>query len=199
MKCLHCKKRLWTFFSKERLFCSKPHEVAYYQEGLSAINRLMEFASPPEPPPLPVPRNRNLSAIYSQDKVRTIPIDAIPPLSNFVVERGRPKPIPPDPAAAVRLEAMPFAGTIRFPSTNLVPVPFRLASVTEPGGEIEVLPNETTTVCHVQSKPSRRAPSRNHAASSSRKKRANKAPAARASRQRSHISPDPFLTLGDSA
>jgi hypothetical protein len=48
MHCLYCNKRLWLFFSKERLFCSKVHEAAYYDE-LSAMDRLMEFTVPAEP------------------------------------------------------------------------------------------------------------------------------------------------------
>src|SRR5277367_324332 len=100
MYCLYCKKRLWKFFSKERLFCSKLHEAAYQQEELSTINRLIEFVSRPEPPALPAPRNREVSEIYREGEKSSISMG--PPSSNIFFELwSRPKPIPPDAAALV--------------------------------------------------------------------------------------------------
>src|SRR5277367_4389467 len=101
MYCLYCKKRLWMFFSKERLFCSKLHEAAY-QDGLSAVNRLMEFTASPEPPKSPA------------TPVCPAPVQ---PLCNLAVTWGRPKPVAADLAAStVLLEAEPFARPIQFPS-----------------------------------------------------------------------------------
>lgn len=173
MHCLYCQKRLWRFFSKERLFCSKSHEIAHREE-LSAIESLIEFVSRPEPPAPPAPparRNRSLALIHLRNKVPTKPVNAVPRVSNFLAESPRPKPIAPGPPVTRLLETIPFAGTIRFPSTNLVGVPFNWACVTEPAGEIDALPDVAATSRRAPPKRGRRAPSRNKAASGSRKKR----------------------------
>jgi hypothetical protein len=150
MHCLYCNKRLWLLFSKKRLFCSKLHEVAY-QDGLAVMRRLMELAVPVEPPANP-----------------PIPPIAAPALRNFVIERGGPKPIPPDPAAVLRLEAVPFAGRIEFPSSNRGLIAVTLDSATEPVGEIATIANERVASCRVQSKGRRRIPPQSPAAFSLR-------------------------------
>jgi len=164
MHCLYCNKRLWLFFSKKRLFCSKLHQVAYHDE-LSAMNRLMEFTVLEEPSAIPAPRNQKLSKIDSAYKTSPIPPVAAPPLCNFVVQPG-PKPALPDlPATAVLLEAEPFAGPIQLPSGSKGLIALPVASATEPAGEIAAMANETIAACGGQSKRSRRTP-RSSAASS---------------------------------
>lgn len=166
MHCLYCKKRLWLIFSKERVFCSKLHEAAYHDE-LSAMNRLMEF-TPVERPALPTPRNRPLSELYHESMINWALSVAVPPLCDLAVERGSPKPIPPGPAAALRLGAEPFAGSIQFPSSNGRVIAFALDSVAEPAGEIATRANETIGACRLRSKHSRRIPPRGPAAFSLR-------------------------------
>ncbi len=131
MYCLYCNKRLWTFFSKKRLFCSRQHEVAH-QEGLSAINSLIEFVSRPEPPALPAARSQKLSEVDRDGEKALIPMVPDPPRADFVVQRACPKPLPPDPPGAMLLEALPFAGQIRFPSSHLVLVAYTPGSVAKP-------------------------------------------------------------------
>jgi hypothetical protein len=107
MYCLYCKKRLWMLFSKERLFCSKSHEASY-QEGLSAMNRLMEFTASPEPPKGPATSRVPLG------------VPMVQPPCNLVVTWGRPKPVAADlPAITVSPEAEPFARPIQFPSSAI--------------------------------------------------------------------------------
>src|SRR5271170_6941517 len=136
MHCLYCKKRLRLFFPKEGSFCSKVHEAAYYDE-LSAMRRLMEFTDPLEPP--------------------AMPRFAVPPLCDFVVERGCPKPVTADSITAlVPLEAQPFAGAIQFPQSVKSVIAFAVDSVTEPAAEIVELVSVTMGTCRVRPKRSRR-------------------------------------------
>jgi hypothetical protein len=167
MHCLYCKKRLWLIFSKDRVFCSKLHEAAYHDE-LSAMNRLMEFTVPVDRQALPAPRNRTLSEIYRESTINWALSVAAPPLYDLLVEPDRPKPIPPDPAAALRLDAVPFARSIQFPSSNSGVIALVLDSATETGGEIATRANETIGACRLRSKHSRRMPSRGPAAFSLR-------------------------------
>jgi hypothetical protein len=164
MYCLYCKKRLWMFFSKERLFCSKLHEAAYH-DGLSAMNRLMEFSVPVEPPKGPATADQKRSLRERESRMPMVwPVD-VPPLSNLmlcnlVVTWGR-KPVAADLAAtAVLLEPEPFAGPIQFPSSSkgLIAVTLDLAAE----------PDERIAVCRVQSKRGRRIPPQGPAAFSSR-------------------------------
>src|SRR3984957_13564338 len=67
MHCLYCNKRLWLFFSKERLFCSKLHEAAYYDE-LSAMDRLKEFTVPAGPAERP--RDRRPETVPAGTRVQ---------------------------------------------------------------------------------------------------------------------------------
>jgi hypothetical protein len=150
MRCLYCNKRLWLAFSKERVFCSKQHQAAYHDE-LSAMRRLMEFTVSVEPPAIVELRNQKPSKIDC-----AIPPVAVPPLCNFVVERGPEPAIPDLPATAVLLEAEPFSGPIQLPSGSMGLVVFTLASATEPAGEIAAIANERIAACRVQSKRSRR-------------------------------------------
>src|ERR1700722_8214717 len=118
MHCLYCHKRLWLFFSKERLFCSKLHEAAYYDQ-LSAMDRLMEFTVPAEPPKGPASAEQKRSQRERESRIPMVCPVAVPPLCNFVGQWGRQNPVPPDPvAAAVRLETEPFAGQIQNPSSR---------------------------------------------------------------------------------
>jgi hypothetical protein len=138
---MYCKKRLWLFFSKEEPFCSKVHEAAYYDE-LSAMRRLMEFTDPIEPPAIP-------------------PL-AVPPLCDFVGERGRLEPVTADLVTApVLFEAQPFAGPIQFPSSGL-------DSVSEPAAEIVEIASATIGPCRARPRRSRRIAPRSPAAFSSR-------------------------------
>lgn len=158
MQCLYCKKRLWLFFSEERPFCSKLHEVAYHDE-VSAMRRLTEFKDPTEPPAIRARIDR---------QSRTQPI-AVPPVCNFVVERCLPKPAAAALAESpVLLEAEPFDAPIQFPSSRRSLVGFTLEFATEPCEYVAVLPNETGVTCRVPSKRSRRIPPRSPAAFSLR-------------------------------
>jgi hypothetical protein len=136
MHCLYCQKRLWMLFSKERLFCSKLHEAAY-QEGLSAMNRLMEFTASPEPPKSPATSRVPLG------------VPMVQPLCNLVVTWGRPKPVAADLSAiTVSPEAEPFARPIQFPS-----------SATEPAAEIATTASQTVAACcRVRPNRNRRIP-----------------------------------------
>jgi hypothetical protein len=167
MHCLYCNKRLWLFFLKERLFCSKRHEVAYH-DGLSAMNRLMEFTVPVERSALPLPQDRKLSEIYLEPKIHWALSVAVPPLCNFAVDQDRPKPIPPDSATALLLEAVPLAGPVQFPSSGSGVIAFILDSATEPAQKIASIANETIVACRVRSRHGRRVPPRCPAAFSSR-------------------------------
>jgi len=160
MHCLYCKKRLWLFFSKERVFCSKLHETAYHEE-LSAMNRLREFTVPVERPAISAPRNRKLSEIYRASETPAIPPSVVPSLCGFVGELRRPKSVTPDPAAnAAVLEAKPFAGSIQFPLSSRSLIPLSLTSATEPAGEIATIANDPVAGCRVKSIHSRRIPPR---------------------------------------
>jgi hypothetical protein len=147
MHCLYCKKRLWLFFSKEEPFCSKVHEAAYYDE-LSAMRRLIEFTDPVKPPAIP-------------------PL-AVPPLCDFVVERGCPKPVTADLVTADLVTAEPFASAIQFPQSVKSVIAFAVDSATEPAAEIVELVNATMGTCRVRPKRSRRIAPRTPAAFSSR-------------------------------
>jgi hypothetical protein len=167
MHCLYCNKRLWLFFSKERVFCSKLHEAAYH-DGLSAMNRLMEFTTVAvERPALSAPRERKLSEIYRESKIDWAFSVAVPSLCNLVVDLDYPRPVTPDPAAALLLEALPFAGSIQHPETSRGLIAFTLDSVIEPE-QISTIANERIAACRVQSKRSRRIDPRSPAAFSSR-------------------------------
>jgi hypothetical protein len=166
MHCLYCKKRLWLFFSKEREFCSKLHEATYHEE-LSAMNRLMEFTSPSERAALPERRNQTLSEIYRESKINWALSVAVPALCNLVLERPRPKVTPLNPANAVVVDALPFAGSIKFPSSSGRVVAFTLDSVIEPE-QISTIANQRTAACRVQSKRRRRIDPPSPAAFSSR-------------------------------
>jgi hypothetical protein len=138
MHCLYCKKRLWLFFSKQRVFCSNRHEVAYNDE-LAAMNRLIEFTARVEPKANP-----------------PIPPVPVPTLCNLVVERGCLKPTPPHTAVSVLFEAALFAGRIQFPSSSGGLIAFTLDSAPRP--EIAPITIETVAACRVQSNRSRRTP-----------------------------------------
>jgi len=167
MHCLYCNKRLWLFFSKEQPFCSKLHEAAYHDE-LSAMRRLMEFTVPVEPPKGPATADQIRSQRERESRIPMVWPVAVPPLCNFIVDRG-PKPVTADLAAtSVPLEAEPFTGPIQFPSSSRGVIGFTLDSAIEPAGEIAAIPNERIAACHVRSKRSRRTPPRNPAAFSSR-------------------------------
>jgi hypothetical protein len=164
MHCLYCKKRLWLFFSKERLFCSSLHEAAYHDE-MSAMNRLVEFTvavGPPPDGPTTADQKRTQRERESRVPLMTAMTmawpDVVPPLSNFVLERDRPQPVPCDlPATAPTLEAKLFAGRIQFPSCQLLS-----ASTSREIAPIEIRPIEikpiedTFSACRSQSKRSRR-------------------------------------------
>jgi hypothetical protein len=158
MHCLYCHKRLWLFFSKERAFCSKLHEAAYYDE-LSAMNRLMEFTVPVEPPALPAPRDRKLSEIYRESKIDWALSVAVPPLCKLVVDLDYPRPVTPEPAARLLLQALPFARPIQLPDTSGGLIAFTLDSVIEP---------EQISTIAIKRKRSRRIDQRNPVAFSSR-------------------------------
>jgi|HubBroStandDraft_5_1064220.scaffolds.fasta_scaffold36894_3 hypothetical protein len=168
MHCLYCKKRLWLFFSKERLFCSSLHEAAYHDE-LSAMNRLVEFTVAVEPPPdgpatadqKRTQRERESRVPMAMSMMTSMASPAaVPPLCNFVGEPGRPQPVPCDlPAAASPLEAKLFAGQIQFPSS----IARILDSATGPAREIT-----PTATCRIQSKRGRRVPAPSPAAFSLR-------------------------------
>jgi hypothetical protein len=163
MHCLYCKKRLWLFFSKERLFCSSLHEAAYHDE-LSAMNRLVEFTVAVEPPPNgPATADQKRTQRERDSRVPLMTAmtaawqDVVPSPCNFVVEQGRPQPVPCDlPATALTLEAKLFAGQIQFPAS----ITCILDSATSPAREIrpiEIAPIEDTfSACRSQSKRSRR-------------------------------------------
>jgi hypothetical protein len=158
MHCLYCNKRLWLLFSKERAFCSKLHEDAY-QDELSAMRRLTEFTVPVVRQALPAPENRRLSEIYRASTMPPIPPVAVPPLCNFVVDQGRPKPVTPDLAATtVLLEAKQFAAPIQFPSGSRSLIALTLDSAIGAAGEIATTATERIAPCRVQSKRSRRIP-----------------------------------------
>src|SRR5271170_5247154 len=110
MHCLYCKKRLWLFFSKERLFCSKLHEAAYHNEQSgSAMRRLMEFTVPVEPPKGPATADQKRSQRERESRIPMVWSVDVPPLCNFVVVWGHPKPVSADLAATnIPLEAKPF-------------------------------------------------------------------------------------------
>jgi hypothetical protein len=164
MHCLYCKKRLWLFFSKERLFCSSLHEAAYHDE-LSAMNRLVEFTVAVEPPPdCPATADQKRTQRERESRVPMMtPMTGsavVPPLCNFVGEPGRPQPVPCDlPATAPTLEAKLFAGQIQFPSS--------IARILDyaTGHAREITPIAT---CRIQSKRSRRVPAPSPAAFSLR-------------------------------
>jgi hypothetical protein len=168
MHCLYCNKRLWLFFSKERLFCSKLHEAAYYDE-LSAMDRLMEFTVPAEPPKGPASAEQKRSQREHESRVPMVwPVD-VPPLCNFVGELGRPKPVAPELAAtAVRPEAEPFAGKIQTPSSRSGLIAFTLQSAIEVDGEIATMADERTTFCRVRPKRGRKTSPQSPGAFSSR-------------------------------
>jgi hypothetical protein len=86
-----------------------------YQAELSAMNRLMEFTVPVEQPKGPATADQKRSQRERESRIPMVWPVAIPAPCNLVVEWGRPKPIPPDPAATLLLEAVPFAGPIQFP------------------------------------------------------------------------------------
>ena len=160
MHCLYCKKRLWLFFSKERLFCSNLHEAAYYDE-LSAMNRLVEFTVAVEPPPNgPATADQKRTQRERDSRVPLMTSMMNPPLCNFVVERGRPQPVPCDlPATAPALEAKLFAGQVQFSSVG----------TTREITPIEIRPIEDTfSACRVSLKRSRRVPPSSPAAFSLR-------------------------------
>ena len=136
MHCLYCKKRLWLFFSKERVFCSNRHEVAYNDE-LSAMNSFMEFIARVEPTANPA-----------------IPPATVPPLCNLVAEQGRLKPTPPHAAVSVPFEAALFAGRIQFPSSIGSLIEFTLDSAPRP--EVAPIANETVAAGGVHSMRSQR-------------------------------------------
>jgi hypothetical protein len=168
MHCLYCHKRLWLFFSKERLFCSKLHEAAYYDE-LSAMDRLMEFTVPAEPPKGPATADQKRSQREHESRIPMAWPVAIPPLCNFVGNLGRPKPVAPDfAAAAVRLEAEPFAGKIQTPSSRSGLIAFTLPSAIEADGEIATMADERTTFCRVRPKRGRKTSPQSPGAFSSR-------------------------------
>jgi hypothetical protein len=158
MHCLYCKKRLWTFFCKERLFCSSLHEAAYHDE-LSAMNRLVEFTVAVQPPPNgPATADQKRTQREHDSRVPLMASMMIPPLCNFVAEQGRPQPVPCDlPVIAPMLEAKLFGGRIQFPSS----IACILDSATEPAREI-------MPTCRIQSKRGRRLPPRSPAAFSLR-------------------------------
>lgn len=167
MYCLYCKKRLWTLFSKERLFCSKLHEAAY-QDGLSAMNRLMEFTVPAEPPNGPATGDQKRSQRERESRMPMLWTVAVPPLCNLVLTWGRPKPVATPLAASVVLpEAEAFTGPVEFPSSSRSLIACALDVAIEPAQELAV-PNERTAVCRVQSKRGRRIPSQSPTAFSSR-------------------------------
>ena len=166
MHCLYCKKRLWLFFSKKRVFCSKVHETAYHEE-LSAMNRLREFTLLVEQPTLPAPRNRKLSEIYRESQIQWA-LSAVVPLCNFAVDQSRQKPVTPDPATVLLLGAVSFVGSIQFPSSQTGVIAIGPDSVTEPAREITAIGNEGVAACRVHSKRSRRLPARSPAAFSLR-------------------------------
>jgi len=168
MHCLYCKKRLWLIFSKDRLFCSKLHEVAY-QDAMSAINRLKEFTAPVEPPVGPSTADQKRSHGERESRIPMVwPVGA-PPVCNFIVEWSRPKLVATDLAAtSVPLEATPFDGPIQFPASNIGLIALTLDSATQPAQEITTIANERFTVCRVQSKRRHRIPLRSPAAFSSR-------------------------------
>jgi hypothetical protein len=169
MHCLYCKKRLWLFFSKERLFCSSLHEAAYHDE-LSAMNRLVEFTVTAEPPPNgPATADQKRTQRERESRLPMVtPVltamtmaspAAVPPLCNFVVERDRPQPVPCDlPATAPTLEAKLFGGQIQFPAS----IACILDSATSTAREITPIGirqiEDTFSACRTQSKRSRRVP-----------------------------------------
>jgi hypothetical protein len=167
MYCLYCKKRLWMFFSKERLFCSKLHEAAY-QDGLSAMNRLMEFSVPVESPKGPATADQKRSRRERESRMPMVwPVD-VPPLCNLVVTWGR-KPVAADLAAnAVLLDPEPFAGPVQFPSSSRGLIAVTLDLAAEPAPELAAIPDERNPVCRVQSKRARRIPRQGPTAFSSR-------------------------------
>jgi hypothetical protein len=168
MHCLYCQKRLWTFFSKERMFCSKLHEAAYH-DALSAMNRLMELAVPGEPRKGPATPDQKRSGRERELRTPMVCPVAVPPICNLVVEQGRPKPVAAVlTATAVPLECVPFAGPIQFPSRRIGLIPLTPDPATEHAAQIATTANEWIAACRVQSKRSRRIPARRPAAFSSR-------------------------------
>lgn len=168
MYCLYCKKRLWMIFSKERLFCSKLHEAAY-QDGLSAMNRLMEFTVSGEPPKGPSTGDQKRSQRERESRIPLVWTVAPPPLGNLVLTWGRPKAVATDTAAtAVLLEAVPFTRPIEFPSSSKGLIACSLDVAIEPAQELEATPNERIAACRVQSKRGRRIPPQSPTAFSSR-------------------------------
>ncbi|MGD0133867.1 MAG: hypothetical protein ABSE57_17595 [Bryobacteraceae bacterium] len=161
MHCLYCKKRLWLFFSKERLFCSSLHEAAYHDE-LSAMNRLVEFTVTAEPPPNgPATADQKRTQRERESRLPMLTAmtmaspAAVPPLCSFVVERGQPQPVPCDlPATASPLEAKLFGGQIQFPSCQLLSA--STAREITPIGIRQI--EDTFSACRTQSKRSRRVP-----------------------------------------
>jgi hypothetical protein len=167
MHCVYCKKRLWLPSSRKRRFCSELHEAAYHNE-LSAMNRLMEFTVPVEPPKHPANADQKRSQRERESRIPMAWPAVVPPLCDLVLEQGRPKPVPADPATSLLLEAIPFAGQFQFPSSSKGLFAFSLDSATEPAREIATIANERIAGCRVRSKPSRRIPPRSPAAFSSR-------------------------------
>ncbi len=165
MQCLYCNKRLGLFSSKKRPFCSELHEVAYQDErsGL-AMRRVMDplFIVLQEPPSIPATLDLKLFPI-DRDST-TLPVQrvavqraAVSWLCNFVVEQRRPKPVPPDlAAAAVLLEAEPFTGPVQRPSSSMGAIASTLDSAAEPAGEIAAEGDPAMAACRVQPKGSRR-------------------------------------------
>jgi hypothetical protein len=136
MHCLYCKKRLWPFFSKKRVFCSNRHEAAYHDE-LSAMNSFMEFIARVEPTANPA-----------------VPPVADPRLCNLFIAEGCLKPTPPHAAVPVLLEAARFAGRIHFPASSGSLIDFTLDSAPRP--EIAPIASETVAASPVQSKRTQR-------------------------------------------
>lgn len=171
MQCLYCNKRLGLFSFKKRPFCSELHEVAYHDErsGL-AMRRVMDplFMALQEPPSIPVIPDRNLSPLDRDSTIPPVQRVAVSWLCNFVVELDRPKPVPPDlAAAAVLLEAEPFTGPAQRPSCSMGVTAFTLDSATQPAGEIAAEGDPAIAACRVQPKGSRRFLRRSSAAFSS--------------------------------
>jgi hypothetical protein len=137
-------------------------QVAYYDEQSgSAIRRVMDpmFTVSVTPQTIPATPDQEPFQIDHESKTPVLPV-AVPALRNFVVEQGRPKPVPPDPVAVVLLEVEPSCGSAQRPSTSGNMIAVTLDSATESDEDVTTEADEVIAPRRIQSKGRGRIPPR---------------------------------------